>query len=74
MVPEARKYGAGKSMGVYSVVESLGQTIGPVTYGALLSFGYHEGIGIFASVMLGLTLIFMLLMAKEAGNYKEEAE
>ena len=74
MVPEARKYGAGKSMGVYSVVESLGQTIGPVTYGALLSFGYREGIGIFASVMLGLTLIFMLLMAKEAGNYKEEAE
>ena len=74
MVPEVRKYGAGKSMGVYSVVESLGQTIGPVTYGALLSFGYREGIGIFASVMLGLTIIFLLLMAKEAGDYKEERE
>ena len=73
LTPESVEYGAGKSMGIYSVFESLGQTIGPVAYGALLSFGYRRGIGIFSVVMLVLTMIFLLLTAKNRKLYREAA-
>ena len=52
-------------MGVYSVFESLGQTVGPVAYGALLAFGYRKGIGIFCGAMFALIVIFLLLQWKK---------
>ena len=63
--PECIKFGEGKSMGIYSVFESLGQTLGPISYGALLGCGHRMGIGIFCTVMLALTLCFAALMWKQ---------
>ena len=51
-------------MGVYSVFESLGQTFGPIVYGAALAMGYRNGIWILAGIMLALAVAFALLMGK----------
>ena len=63
-LPESQDFGEGRAMGVYSVFESLGQTLGPVLYGAALALGYRNGIGVIAGVMLITALAFALLMGK----------
>ncbi|MBR4451259.1 MAG: MFS transporter [Clostridia bacterium] len=69
MTPESSQFGQGRAMGIYSVVESIGQTIGPVTYGALLAFGYRTGIGIFCAAMLSLLAVFVIITRKSAKIY-----
>ncbi|MCR5576516.1 MAG: MFS transporter [Oscillospiraceae bacterium] len=64
-IPESQRFGEGRAMGVYSVFESLGQTLGPVLYGAALATGYRHGIGVLTGVMLVLTVLFALLMGKD---------
>ena len=63
-IPESQRFGEGRAMGVYSVFESLGQTLGPVLYGAALAMGYRNGIGVMAGVLLALAVAFALLMGK----------
>ena len=70
MTPESSQFGQGRAMGIYSVVESVGQTIGPVTYGALLAFGYRSGIGVFCAAMLSLLALFIIITRKSAEIYK----
>ena len=72
--PESSAYGEGRSMGIYSVFESLGQTVGPIAYGVLLTFGYQKGIGIFCAAMLILLLIFSALMRKSGKMYKRSED
>ena len=57
-LPDSEQYGNGKSMGVYSVFENLGQTIGPVVYGALLLLGYRKGVALFCFMMLLFTAVY----------------
>ncbi len=64
-LPESAAYSEGRAMGVYSVFESLGQTIGPVAYGGLLAFGYRKGISIFCGAMFALIVVFLLLQWKK---------
>ncbi len=71
LTPEIMLYGEGRAVGVYSVFESLGQTIGPLTYGALLAFGYRKGIGVFSIGMLALVSVFVFLMRRLGKLYKE---
>ncbi len=71
LTPEIMLYGEGRAVGAYSVFESLGQTIGPIAYGALLAFGYQKGIGFFCAVMLALLAFFVLLMRKLGKFYRE---
>ena len=68
--PESMQFGEGKSMGIYSVFESLGQTLGPVSYGALLGLGHRTGIGIFCAAMLALTACFAALMWNQRKLYR----
>jgi len=70
LTPETSRFGEGRAMGVYSVFESLGQTIGPVAYGALLALGYVKGIAMFSEVMLLLIGIFIVLMYKHGKDYR----
>ncbi len=70
LTPEMLDYGEGRAMGVYSVFESIGQTIGPMAYGALLALGYVKGIGVFCAVMLLLIAIFIVLMRKLGKFYR----
>ncbi len=70
LTPEIMLFGEGRSVGVYSVFESLGQTIGPISYGAVLSFGFRKGIGIFCSALLALLMVFVCLMRRLGKLYK----
>ncbi|MBR2527826.1 MAG: MFS transporter [Blautia sp.] len=74
LTPESLAYGAGKSMGIYSVFESLGQTIGPIAFGSVLAFGYRTGIGIFCTVLLLMSAIFAFLMRKDTDIYRQKKE
>ena len=47
-------------MGIYSMMESAVQTLGPMVYGFLLSFGMVEGIRDFMVIMGGLVFLFLL--------------
>ena len=71
LTPEIMLYGEGRAVGVYSVFESLGQTIGPVAYGAALTFGSQKGIGIFSGCMLVLLALFAFLMRHMGKLYRE---
>ncbi len=70
LTPEMLDYGEGRAMGVYSVFESVGQTIGPMAYGALLALGYVKGIGVFCVVMMLLVATFLVLMRKLGKFYR----
>lgn len=72
MTPQCAAFGEGRSMGTYSVFESIGQTIGPVAYGALLAFGYRQGITIFCIAMAVLTSLFAVMMIRNRKIYKRE--
>ena len=52
-------------MGVYSVFESLGQTVGPIVYGTLLTLGYRSGIA-----MVVFTALFAFMMRKDSALYE----
>ena len=70
MTPESLAYGQGRSMGVYSVFESLGQTVGPIVYGTLLTLGYRSGIAIFCIAMVVFTALFAFVMRKDSMLYE----
>lgn len=57
---EVKSYGSGKAMGIYSMMESAGQTLGPMVYGFLLSFGMAEGIRNFMVIMGVLVFLFLI--------------
>jgi len=64
-----KAYGAGRSMGVYSLFDNLSQTAGPLLFGATLILGYSMSgliIGIAAAVLL-------VLFAAVSENDKGEA-
>ena len=61
-LPDCGLYGDGRSMGVYSIFENFGQTIGPLVYGALLGFGYRVGLAVMGAILLLLVLLYAFLM------------
>ncbi len=68
-LPDCEMYGDGRSMGIYSIFENLGQTIGPVVYGIFLGFGYRTGIGIMGSILLVFIIAYIMMM-KISGQSK----
>lgn len=61
---------ASAAMGVYSVFESLGQTVGPIVYGTLLTLGYRSGIAVFCVAMVVFTALFAFMMRKDSALYE----
>ncbi len=60
-LPGVAGYGESRSMGVYSLFDNVGQTIGPVVYGIAMMGGYRVGLLVIAAtliVLLGLFLFF----------------
>lgn len=75
LLPECDSFGEGNSLGIYSVFESVGQTVGPVAYGALLAFGYRSGIMFAAGAILIFVVLYVLIMGRSGKLYsKEKAE
>lgn len=56
--------GKGNAMGIYSMFENLGQTLGPVVYGAALMLGNRNGIGLLFVLMLMLVCLFWKVCLK----------
>lgn len=55
---ECSEVGMGNAMGIYSMFENIGQTMGPVIYGAAIMLGERQGIGLLAGLMFIMVLIF----------------
>ena len=72
LLPECDSFGEGNSLGIYSVFESVGQTVGPVAYGAMLAFGYRSGIMIAAGSLLAAVLLYVVIMGKSGKMYSKE--
>ncbi len=72
LLPECDAFGEGNSLGIYSVFESIGQTVGPVAYGALLAFGYRTGIIIAAGGLMVFVLLYVLIMGRSGKLYSKE--
>ena len=58
-LPAVLRYGEGPAMGVYSMFESIGQTLGPVLFGVMLGFGNQKGMVL---ILLGLLVFIMCFL------------
>ncbi len=61
---ETKDYGEGAAMGMYSVMESIGQTVGPLAYGALLGFGYRKGILVACVFVAACVFLFVTISGR----------
>ena len=59
-----KDYGEGAAMGMYSVMESIGQTVGPLAYGALLGFGYRKGILVACVFVAACVFLFVTVSGR----------
>ncbi len=65
---ECSAIGMENAMGIYSMFENLGQTLGPVAYGTALMLGYHKGIFVLFIIMFLLICMFLKLGLKGKGT------
>jgi predicted MFS family arabinose efflux permease len=61
-LPPTTRFGASRAMGVYNVVERLGQVIGPVSMGVIFSlWGREAGLGCMALGLAAMSLVFIVV-------------
>lgn len=56
-----KTFGEGKALGLYSNVEKVGQTFGPIIFGSIIAFGTAKGVGIIGLTFLVLIIVFTLI-------------
>ncbi|GBF34811.1 inner membrane transport protein [Desulfocucumis palustris] len=61
----ASELGQGKAMGYYSLVEYVGQMLGPIALGWMMIMGAEKGVGIVGIALCAALLLFVLLSGKE---------
>ena len=64
-LPSVEHYGGGRAMGIYSLFENIGQTLGPMIYGLAMMLGYRFGLGLIGGAMLALLLLFLACNGKK---------
>lgn len=69
-VPECDSYGEGNAMGIYSMIENIGQTVGPLVFGAAMALGYRTGITV---IGLGFGAMLILFVVSLLGAKKKRA-
>lgn len=67
-LPATKQYGETRAMGIYAVLENLGQVVGPPLFGLLLLLGPDIGLVLFG---VGLAVLFALYALISAGKEKE---
>ena len=65
---QVQTYGESRAMGVYSLFDNGGQTLGPVLYGVALLAGYRQGIMIVGILILALLALFLLANVRTKGE------
>lgn len=68
-LPECAAVGEENAMGIYSMFENVGQTLGPVIYGAALLMGNRQGIFVLFAAMC--VLVFVFLMINKSGRKEQ---
>lgn len=63
-LPGVAAYGESRAMGVYSLFDNGGQTIGPIVYGIAMTAGFREGLLIIGTALITLLGLFLLLQKK----------
>lgn len=71
-MPKVEAFGEGRSMGVYSLFDNGGQTLGSIVYGYAMLMGYQAGMFSVGCVLLALTAAFGTLKRKEIKQEREE--
>lgn len=61
-LPECDSYGEGNAMGIYSMIENVGQTVGPLIFGAAMVLGYRIGIMVIGIGFGVLLLLFLFTL------------
>ena len=70
-LPRVSEYGESRAMGVYSLFDNGGQTLGPILYGAALLMGYRQGVLLIGAALLALLLLFVAVTVnKRVGIHK----
>lgn len=72
--PAVAAFGEGRSMGVYSMFDNAGQTLGPILYGYAMLLGYQAGMLCTGGILGILTLAFAVLKRKELGGNVRDSE
>lgn len=63
-LPATNKLGEGKALGIFSVATKIGQTAGPIVFGAFMSIGEVKGIGAITVVLLISIFMFLIFSGK----------
>jgi predicted MFS family arabinose efflux permease len=64
-LPIVSRFGEGNAMGVYSMFENLGQTLGPLLFGSVLTLGNRKGITVIIGILIITLILFVLLSLKK---------
>ncbi|MDD7738857.1 MAG: MFS transporter [Lachnospiraceae bacterium] len=67
---ECEQAGMGNAMGIYAMFENIGQTLGPIVYGAALTLGNRHGIFLLFVLMFILIGLFLQFGQKKKREYK----
>lgn len=59
------EFGEGRSMGVYSMFDNSGQTLGPIVYGSAMMLGYQTGMFAVGCGLAALTAAFAAIKHKD---------
>lgn len=73
-LPAVSQYGGGKAMGIYSLFDNAGQTLGPIVISAALILGYGGAsilMGAASAVLLALFIFTNCKGKKKKGEYHE---
>jgi hypothetical protein len=63
---ETKAFGYDRAAGIYSLVENLAQSAGPLMFGYILIFGLSSGLKILTAGIILLALFFLMLSLGKA--------
>lgn len=72
---EVKQYGEDNAIGIYNFTENIGESLGPIVFGRLMTGARLKGkIGIFCSIITGMLCLHYFTCRKEFRNEKRREE
>jgi len=71
--PAANRIGAGKAMGIYRFLQRMGQVLGPIVLGIMLTHtGIEKGFAITGAAYIVLTIIFIAVVKNPSPEVQQK--
>lgn len=71
-LPATERYGAARAMGIYNVVERIGQVLGPISLGIVIAvWGRSAGLGVMAIGLAAMSLAFAVASRHQSSRSAE---